>query len=277
MTPMPGSGLSGDPGTGVLWLVRVEPGTANLAESYASLVAKMNAGLQAAGFDVRTTAVASLYDERLLWARSDGLTIGLSSALSSAAASASTAAPTACSTASLAGLGARLSTVYPESGSSGSPPFAPSRGALLVGVLDHRARPVSYYGGACTHFGQLPDSYFGVQTSSQMVWLNRSTFSWSLPLKQTRFALVSTSESESASAQRSRCAALAAFPRSALDVIAPSSNPFYGPFASAMVQHRSELATSYDLCNALGQDFAPTASAFARSWASALQPSDGTK
>lgn len=266
--PMPGSGQGTDTGTGVLWLVRVDPGTANLAESYASVVAKMNQGLAAAGFSVRTTAVGSLYESRLLWSTQGAGTDGLAAALT-AEAQRSGATPTACSTQALANLGERLSSVSAGS----SIPFSARRGVLLVGVLDHAQRPVAYASASCSYLGATPDVHFGT-TAARAQWLNR-TGGWTLPLLQTRFAFVATSEFETAGQQRARCDALAAFPNTALDVIAPSTNAVYPPWAMGLAQRQAGLARSFDLCEAVGGDFATQAGGFARDWAQALRSSTG--
>jgi hypothetical protein len=253
--------------------VRVEPGLANLSASYVTLVAKMNAGLSAAGFSVRTTAVASLYEPRLLWARSDGSTEGLAAALTTAAHGASSA-PTACSTYALTTLGERLSSTWAESGNSSSAPFAQERGALLVGVLDHGARPAAYGASGCAYLGMAPGEYFS-EPAGRVQWLHRYG-GWGLPTLQTRLALVFTSETETAAKQRSRCASLPGFYAPALDVIAPSAaTPFYTDWATQLGLHQAGLARSFDLCGAVGTDFSAAANGFALDWAQALQGATG--
>jgi hypothetical protein len=278
--PFPGSGQNGDQGTGVLWLVRIDRGTANLAPAYAATIRAMNQQLVAEGFSVRVTGVASLYEPRLYWATyGDNVTVAeLQSLLESAANSVETATPTACSSTALADMGGRLSTTITMPPGSTSPsgyaPFGPSLSALLVGVLDHGARSVSYTTSSCTPSGESPAAWFG-GTREPATWLNRSDYGWTLPRSQTRFLFVTTSETESYDQMRSRCAGMANFPRPALDAINPASVSFYGDFAYNLGNYQSGLGTQVDLCNALGGDWTTYSRTFARDWVSLLRlPAD---
>src|SRR5205814_2243314 len=55
-----------------------------------------------------------------------------------------------------------------------------------------------------------------------------------LALAATRFAFVNTSESETADAMRSRCLAIAGFPQSEVDALAPSQWAFFGPLSQGL-------------------------------------------
>ncbi len=274
--PFPGSGLNGDPGTGVLWLVRIDRGTANLAPAYAATIRAMNQQLAAEGFSVRVTGVASLYEPRLYWATYGDNTsaMELQSLLESAANSVEGAAPSTCSTAALADLGSQLSSVSTmgpgASSPSGYAPFGPALSALLVGVLDHGSRSVSYGTTSCTPSGESPAAWFG-GTREPAAWLNPSNFGWTLPRSQTRFLFVTTSETETYEQMRNRCAAMSSFPRPALDAISPASVSFYGDFAFNLGNYQSGLGTQVDLCNALGGDWAAYSRTFARDWVSLLR------
>ncbi|MCY1075314.1 hypothetical protein [Archangium lansingense] len=279
-TSFPGSGQGGDPGTGVLWLVRIDRGTANLADSYAALIRGMTAQLSAEGFDVRMTGVASLYESRLYWSKG-GKELAVSdlrSLLENAAASTEGSAPSACSTAALAEMGSRLNwaSVSPVDYStpSGGSPFSTSVGALLVVVLDHGARPVAYGSSSCGTSGMTPADWFG-GSHDPAAWLNRSSYGWTLPRSQTRFLFVGTSESESYQQLRERCAAMSNFPRTALDAIGPSSTVFYSSFSNGLNNHQAGLGTWQDLCTAVAGDWTGFSSRFAKDWAELLRlPAD---
>jgi hypothetical protein len=280
--PFPGSGRNGDQGTGVLWLVRTDRGTANLAPAYAAAIRAMNQQLTAEGFTVRVTAVASLYESRLYWATygdywtnyGENQTKELQSFLESAANSVDGAAPSICSTTAMAELGSRLSTtgLMPPGATAPSShaPFGSSLGALLVGVLDHGSRSVSYHTASCTPSGTSPADWFGGMRDPA-TWLNRADYGWSLPRSQTRFLFVTTSETESYEQMRSRCAAMTNFPRPALDAINPASVSFYTDFAFNLGNHQSGLGTQVDLCNALGGDWTSYTRTFARDWVNLLR------
>src|SRR5258708_37076388 len=55
-----GSGLRGDPGTGVLVMLRIDRGTANLADAIDHLVKQFTDQLDAAGLKTSSVAVADL-------------------------------------------------------------------------------------------------------------------------------------------------------------------------------------------------------------------------
>lgn len=274
-TPFPGSGLNGQSGTGVLWLVRIDRGTANLAASYATLIRGMTASLAAEGFDVRMTGVASLYESRLYWAKAgkDLSTSELQTLLENAASS-SGATPGVCSTAALSDVGGRLSSMSVMAPSSSSPsggtPFSPSLGALLVVILDHGARPSAYGGSDCGTGTMDPAGWFG-GSRNPATWLNRITGTWKLPRSQTRFLFVSTSESETYEQLRARCAAMSTFPRTALDAISPSARAFYAPFTIGLENYQARLGTQEDLCNAVAGDWTGLSRGLAKDWAGLLR------
>jgi hypothetical protein len=280
IAPFPGSGQNGDQGTGVLWLVRIDRGTANLAPAYAASIRAMNQQLAAEGFSVRVTGVASLYEPRLYWTTyGENVTTGeLQSLLESAASSADSTTASTCSTTALADLGSRLNLVgvMPPGATTPSSyaPFASPLSALLVGVLDHGSRSVSYGTTSCTPSGESSGAWFG-GTREPTAWLNHSTYGWGLPRSQTRFLFVTTSESESYEQMRNRCAAMSGFPRPALDAISPASVSFYTDFAFNLGNYQSGLGTQVDLCNALGGDWTSYSRTFARDWVNLLRlPAD---
>jgi hypothetical protein len=264
----PGSGRNGDPGTGVLWLVRIDRGTANLAASYAPLVRNLNDQLASQGFDVRTTSVGSLYTSQLLWSSSgkDVNTSSVQAALESAAKTASTP-PSTCSTAVLASMGRELNmTPVPTGGF----PFSTPRSALLVVILDHGTRPMGASASACGAEGQLPADWFGGERARTR-WLNTASGGWNLPRSQTRFLFISTPENETYAQMRERCAAMSAFPRTGLDALSPSSVPFYESFNEGLGRYQTGLGSRKDLCQAVAQDWTGYSLDFARRWSQLLR------
>ncbi|MBM7113411.1 hypothetical protein [Archangium primigenium] len=271
----PGSGQNGDRGTNVLWLVRVDRGTANMADTYASLVQRMTQQLAAKGFDVRMTAIGSLYEPRLYWA-APGKELSspeIQLALEKAANANGATIPAVCSTQALGQLGGRLSQalVQPADGSTPSQgwPFTQPASALLVITLDHGARPVRYGASDCGAGSAETASWFGGGHEATR-WLNTASGAWNLPRSQTRFLFISTPENETYAQMRERCAALSGFPRKGLDAASPSSIAYYDPFAEALNRHQSGLATRRDLCEAVGKDWDGYAGGFATSWARLL-------
>ncbi|MET0404510.1 MAG: hypothetical protein ABW123_19005 [Cystobacter sp.] len=199
---IPGGGGHGDPGTGVLWLVRIDRGTANLAASYASLIQTMNQELAGQGFDVQTTAVGSLYSPQVYWA-GEGKTLAVDDLRQRLEEAASTASgpPTECSSHALTLLGGQLGQTAVWN--SGVHPFQTPSGALLVVLLDHAARPRNYE-PACDPNMRTPANRFG-QGREATQWLNTGIAGgWNLPRAQTRFLFVSTSERENYAQMRER-------------------------------------------------------------------------
>jgi hypothetical protein len=271
----PGGGGNGDPGTGVLWLVRADRGTANLAASYATLIQTMTQELAGQGLDIRTTAVGSLYDPRVYWA-GEGKTLAvedLRKVLEEAASSATGTSVSQCSTRALTLLGNELGqvpVVAPRSSNLGARPFQMPHGALLVVLLDHAARPQAY-GPKCDSNVLSPAARFGGGREATQ-WLNTSlSGGWNLSRAQTRFLFVSTSEHESYAQLRERCASMSAFPRTALDSLAPSPIAYYEPFSFELNDFQQGLATQMDLCQAVAGDWKGFSREFAKDWVRLLK------
>ncbi|ATB28812.1 hypothetical protein [Melittangium boletus] len=266
----PGSGQNGDRGTGVLWLVRIDRGTANLAASYAPLIRGMTQQLAAQGFDVRVTGVGSLYEPSVFWATSgkELSTSEIQGVLEKAANERSTT-PSACSTAALAELGGQLSAVevWPGYGTSGEHwPYTNPLSNLLVVLLDHGARPVAYSASACATSGWDAATWFGGLRDNTR-WLNRTSSTWNVPRAQTRFLFISTPENETYAQMRERCAAMSTFPRNGLDALSPSSVAFYEPFNEGLGRYQAGLGSRLDVCEAVARDWTGYSRDFARKWA----------
>ncbi|HZR08094.1 MAG TPA: hypothetical protein VFA79_05895 [Myxococcales bacterium] len=233
-----GSGTNGDNGTAVLALLRVDQGTANLADPVASLLDTLSAGLGAHGLLVTSVAVADLYaPQTVLWAArgKQPSAAPLGGVLRAISATKSGTPPATCTTAALLTDGTSLLAWN----AGGVFPFNPPPGALLVVLIDTGARPFPLSG--CT--------------DSQMLWLTDPQ-QWALfgrPIRrgQTHFLLLGTSETESMDAMRTRCASVSGFPTTALDALAPSAAAFFGPMATQMNATSGDLATSVDLCTGL--------------------------
>jgi hypothetical protein len=236
-----GSGINGDNGTAVLVLLRVDQGTANVANAVVTVLQGLNASLAQAGLLVTSVAVADLYEPaRLLWgARANQPSATpLAGVLRSVSATRSGSAPTTCTTAALLSDGATL----PIWNVGGPSLFYPPPGALLVVVIETGARPVALAGCADSRMLWSEDP-------EQWAALGRLTHRG-----QTHFLMLATPENESADAMRARCATVSGFPETALDVIAPSAAGFLDPLAAQMNAASAGLATRLDLCQALGAD-----------------------
>lgn len=234
-----GSGVDGDNGTAVLVLVRVDQGTANLADAIVTLLQGLNASLAKSGLLVTSVAVADLYEPvRMLWgARANGPSAApLANVLRSASGTRAGPAPTTCTTAALLSDGAAL----PGWNAGGRGLFYPPPGALLVVLIETGPRPAPLSGCANSRLLWSADP-------EQWAALGRQTHRG-----QTHFLFLATPENESADAMRARCAAVPGFPVTALDALAPSAMAFLDPLAAQMNGASAGLATRVDLCEALG-------------------------
>ncbi|MFY0581465.1 hypothetical protein ACN28S_50875 [Cystobacter fuscus] len=235
----------------------------------------MTRQLIAQGFDIRRTAVGSLYEERLLSGNGSATPSAASvQSLLESAATYSDTTPTGCGSQHLLSLGVRLTEATVPS--TGYRPFADPLGALLVVMVDHGSHPQDY-GPGCDPAGMSPAERFGAERLGTR-WLNigsPSGSAWNLPRAQTRFLFVSTSENESYAQLRERCASMGAFPRTALDAISPSTHPFYEPFSAGLSSFQPGLGTRIDLCQAVARDWTGFSGGFARNWAQLLSlPAD---
>jgi hypothetical protein len=242
-------------------MIRIEPGTANLAAAYEQLVIAAVRAADAAGFEGRTVYLADLYrPDRGIFATTsvyrnyDGTVAvyGIASAIASAAAS-SGATPSQCATDGLATAGASLRWWRWEARPA----------ALLVGVIDSGARPVAYSG--C---GDLGARYGGDTAAWASYW------DGTLERDRTRFALLATTEASSTEWQRAQCLAVAAFPRTGLDVIAASETTrFYDPWQTALAAAAPSItgfSARQDLCAAIGGGLASDLAVRLAAWRVAL-------
>jgi hypothetical protein len=235
--PIPGSGVEGDNGTAVLALVRIDQGTANLAEPIQDLLGLIVDRLKPEGLKVTSVAVADLYRTRLLWAtRVDAADPpSLSAVLRAAAATSPGLATLDCATAALEALGSSSFSL----GVNGVRPFVPVPGALLVVLIDSGARPSPL--GSCTSASAW--------SADPVRWFATGM---SVPRGRTHFAFVATPENADLSGMRSRCLGVAGFPTTALDVLAPSRNLYFDPLSNQMNAIAPGLTHRADLCDALG-------------------------
>lgn len=255
----PGSGLRGDNGTGVLVMLRIDRGTANLADAIERLVRQFADQLDAAGLKTSSLAVADLYRGNLVWGTRLGakpLRILAEVLRTQAAQVDTTVRVSACTTDGLRSIGSRVGNMFTEEGIM---PFSPEPGAFAILMIDTGARPqpLSACPGAST-FATNPAS-----------WL----FFYGPPLARPRirFALAGTSESLSASTMRAQCLQISGFPSTALDVIAPSDVRFFDPLADQLNAVQAGFATRMDLCDVLGNDASKTLDDFAKRWVQVLE------
>jgi hypothetical protein len=251
---VPGSGKNGDQGTGMLILVRIDRGTANIADSLTALVKSWIDAVDGAGFKTSSVAVGDLYGGNLIWATrlgqqpSAALLDSLRLAASLAAGS-----PSTCTTAGLSNAGRSLSALQ----ATGVQPFSPTPGAFLTVLIDTGPRPVALL--SCPN-----DSLFGSDPASWAVF-----YTGVLPRAVTRFAFVSSSETESLDQMRTRCLATSGFPPSAADSLAPSNTAFFLPLTAGLDARSANLGVVIDVCAALGTS-EPSFTEFVKQWYASL-------
>jgi len=252
--------MGSDGGTGQLWLVRIDRGTANLADAIQTLISQTTAALRTAGLSPRGIAVLSLYQGNqgnLVWATTDARAASLTTiatALRSRAAL-DNPSPAGCATSSLLNAGGQL----PGIGAPASAPFGIRPGALLVGIVDHGARPAPL--ASCG----IPAAVVGADPACWALFagtvLHRASF---------RFAFFATPESGTTAAMRTSCLAVPGFPVGTLDALESSDLPFYDPLAQGIDEGQPDLATRFDLCQAIGTDAPRQLAALANAWGQLL-------
>jgi hypothetical protein len=118
-TAFPGSGLRGDQGTGVLVMMRIDRGTANLADAIELLVKQFSDQLDAAGLKTSSVAVADLYRGNLIWGTrlNTNPRRSLADALRLQAAQVDTTVRlSGCTTEGLRSIGSRVGNMFTEDG-----------------------------------------------------------------------------------------------------------------------------------------------------------------
>lgn len=252
----PGSGRGQDGGTGQLWLVRIDRGTANLADSIQRLIQRTTAALRDARLSPRGIAVVSLYDGAVLWSTQDASRDPLTTiaTLLGARAALDNAPPAGCATFQLLDLGRRLPAI-------GSPvaAFANRPGALLVGMVDHGARPAPL--ASCGDPAAALAADIACWAPFGSVFLPRADF---------RFGFFATPETGTTAQMKTSCLAVPGLPVTTIDSLEASDFPFFDPLAQQMEQRQPGLATRFDLCRALGSDAPVALATFANSWAQLL-------
>jgi hypothetical protein len=221
----------------VLALIRIDQGTTNVADSVQDLLGLIADRLGQGGLKVTSVTVADLYRPRPLWASHVGgpTPPSLSGTLRAAAAASAGVASASCATEVLQGSGHALVNWLVN----GVRPFFPIPGALLVVLIDSGARPSPLTN--CTSA-----SYWAADPV-QWVWLGNST-----SRARTHFAFLATPENGDLSGMRARCIGVSGFPMTALDVLAPSSNPYFDPLSTQINGLAPGLVNRVDLCDALG-------------------------
>ena len=252
----PGSGLGQDGGTGQLWLVRIDRGTANLAQSIQTLIQRTTGALRDARLSPRGIAVVSLYDGAVVWSTSNASRDPLSTiaTLLSARAALDNPAPAGCPTFQLLDVGRRLSEIGPPAN-----PFAIRPGALLVGMVDHGARPAPL--ASCGDPAGALSADIACWASFGSVVLQRADF---------RFGFFATPETGTTQQMKTSCLAVPGLPSTTIDSFEASDFAFYDPLAQQMEQRQPGLAARFDLCRAFGSDAPVQLATFANTWAQLL-------
>ena len=260
LRPIPGTGKDGDRGTGVLVMLRIDQGTANIASPVQIVLKQITDALTDAGLQVSSVAVSEMYAQQPIWASRDiknPVPGSLADLLRQVSTTRTAAAPTTCSTDALLNEGASL-WAWSVAGASNVMPFSPGPDALLVVLIDSGARPQAVT--SCR-----PDTF---SASDPISWARVDRV---LSLGQTRFLMLATTENPDLMAMRQRCAAVPGFPLGALDVLAPSSIAFFDPWADQMNAKKSGLANRIDLCEALGAGAPGIWRDVARNWFQVLE------
>jgi hypothetical protein len=234
--------------------VRIDRGTANLADPIQTLIQRTTTALSGAGLSPRGIAVHSLYGGDLIWGATDARTAPLTTIAAAlrGRAALDNAAPAGCATAALLDVGRRLSYI------GASAPFAVRPGALMVGFVDHGTRPASL--ASCGHPLQLATETACWASFSGTV-LHRAQF---------RFGFFATPETGTTATMKASCLAVQGFPVETLDALEPSSVTCYDPLAAWLDQSQPDLATRFDLCRAFGSDAPAQLGAFANAWSQLL-------
>jgi hypothetical protein len=238
-------------------MMRIDEGTANLASPLQALLKQIADALNTQGFLVSSVALSDLYVPQPVWASTDTrnpVPESLATVLRLAAASRPATQPTSCTTDALLAEGSTLSGWI----SGNIRPFSPGPGALMVVLIDSGARPHP--------LAECRSDDFSNADPIRWAQLDRI-----LRIRQTLFLMLATSESGDLSGMRQRCGAIPGFPMSGLDVLAPSSNAFFDPWAAQMNGRKPELANRIDLCDALGSGAPALWQNIAKRWFSVLE------
>jgi hypothetical protein len=256
---MPGSGQKGDPGTDLIWLVRVTPGLANLSDRLANTMLAAQSALAVSGFGVRGMHLLSLEDAVPL-ADFQGTAISatsLSAVLAAAAVKATDLPEVVCTVSGLASVGQSLQAAL----GSADPP-----GALFVGLIDTEARPFGPSDAQCQIGGVDAATYFATPS-----WTN---WSCGVPFKasQIRIAALASAEGVTDAEMRAMCAAQPGVDPSVSDVLQPSAVAFFGPWSAGVDAVSPGGVLDTDLCVAVSSLAAQNWTSFAKAWAGTLAP-----
>lgn len=256
----PGSMENGDPGAAVLFLVRIERGTVNLADRYAVMIDEALVELSNVGIRVNAWAVASLYTGEFVWTPYLGMSTR--DAIVEAASLAEPMASRPCTVDPLAAIARELPS---RSDRTGALPFYAPFSAFAVYVIDSGARPYAPDMAACAQEGQHPSAYFGADPAHWLVNVEAR----SLPRAQVRFLSVYTPEGITSAEAKQLCARMG-MPQGTLDVIEASPVSFYVPFGDGLSAGQPGYWTGGDFCSAY-TSFVPRARGFAKDWRKVLE------
>jgi hypothetical protein len=245
-------------GLGILWLFRIDRGTAQLAPVYERMMDDMDDEFRAQGLPISGEAIASLYEFTVLWGRNRNVPapVPVSAALQYWARSAPQTSLSPCTTFWLYNYGQSLSYLGvdfpPELITPGGSriqqsvhPFEEVPGAVLVVLVDSGPRPATADDPVCSAGGIPPANWYG--GSSPATWVSFNTGE-KLLREQTRFAFVATPEAVDSDTFRRHCLTVDGFPTGDLDVMSPSPVRFFDTLNMQM----SPLSTEFDLCEVAG-------------------------
>lgn len=221
----PGSMIGDDPGTALLFFLRIDRGTANLADSYQTLITTTLNSLDSAGIHVRVAEVVSLYDGSAV-----DISQGIANGLRAAAAASTGYIPDVCTTHALAAVAG-----------SGTLPTV----SVFLGVLiDSGARPHGLNDAACAESGNSPASYF---LSDPAAWLVTDGVH-QLPRPQVRFIAIHTPEAGTPDDMRKACNREPNVVTTALDQLEVSPIPFFKQWSDGAGAIDALTVKTYDYC-----------------------------
>lgn len=258
----------------ILWFIRIDRGTANLAAMYDSWLANVTSMLKQQGFEVGGNAVAPLYGGNGAWLWTDsGLwrsPCTLSDALQYFAANDSAFQDSDCTATSYLHSGLFQSALITQFSASGMAPevadgalSSVTPGAVLVFLVDTNARPFTLDDPSCQTAGPV-EGLLG----DDVLWQPPFSDLPNLSPAVVRYVFAFTPEGSGASlaALQTQCADDQGFPQSGIDSLAPSPLLFFDPLLSAL----PGTSLGLDLCNAPTTNGLTLLQAFLNQWVSQL-------
>jgi hypothetical protein len=137
-------------------------------------------------------------------------------------------------------------------GLDGAAFFDRPRSLFLVIYLQPLSRKCSLGTSDCLVDGRSPDAIFNeTNPDGTATWLHFAN--GGMPIDQVVHVALSTTEGESPTAFRTRCAAINGFPPDLFDVMEPSSTSYFDPLLKSLNAAHPGTGQGADLCELLGE------------------------